>query len=758
MATQCAAQGRTMSTHLLASLFNPKHIILVGASERPNSLGERFLSTLIQAPFSGKLTPVNLRHKTVAGIKSYHQIQRIPDNADLAVVLTPPDTYDTVIKACIKKDIQNIILIQDWNQENEAQLIQETQQTVKKFEKTETNIFACTLAGINLTQHRVNLNHTPLTANRYGDFSVVSMDPASSHTILSILNAFNIGLSAHVSMQPQINGENYTKIVEHLHYYDSCRKLIIEFNPHTELQTFFNKLHRASKNKTVVLYAPNCHTTDEYTTVRALAKRSGCLFAPNPETLTLYIRALNIRLSSKIKNVKLITNQPYGWLHTAAEQCGIHLNHNATTTNSVNTPALLYRTQAESALNQNQTDAVLIALAPVKSEYHSEISNMLHTLQQSTTKPILFSHGFSDGLLHFQHTSEAINTIVAHNKIIAKKQPIIAKPWPCNLKTPDIQTAESDQQNISKLIKSLHLPEYSEHPSENHSIRFRYTYHSDYGFLLHCSNHYTQKTYIAPFSTIHAENIKNTFHTKLQTKEICQLLYSLNTCALNLPTLQYAEFHSSGNGLQTTEILLQENNSTSPLAAVYPQQNIFMPSENSDGLVTIRSIHPEDAFHIQKLIRNLSDESRYNRFMAHIKELSPSALAAISNFNPTYEGAFGAFNSSGELLGISHFSSVNHDPNTCEFAICIADHMQGKGLAKPLMDTILERAKQQGYRQMTADILQSNTAMVKFMQKTGFTLTPSEVDNQLYQAERRLFPQTNNSKTKFKKQILAFKS
>ena len=51
--------------------FMPEHIILVGASERPHSLGERIFSHLLGSSYQGKITPVNLRHSSVAGIPSY---------------------------------------------------------------------------------------------------------------------------------------------------------------------------------------------------------------------------------------------------------------------------------------------------------------------------------------------------------------------------------------------------------------------------------------------------------------------------------------------------------------------------------------------------------------------------------------------------------------------------------------------------------------------------------------------------------------
>lgn len=83
--------------------FMPEHIILVGASERPHSLGERIFSHLLGSSYQGKITPVNLRHSSVAGIPSYSSLSKIPGQADLVVAVIPPDHYDSLFKACRKK-------------------------------------------------------------------------------------------------------------------------------------------------------------------------------------------------------------------------------------------------------------------------------------------------------------------------------------------------------------------------------------------------------------------------------------------------------------------------------------------------------------------------------------------------------------------------------------------------------------------------------------------------------------------------------
>jgi len=57
-----------MSTHYLAPLFEPRSVVLVGASERLEKVGGRVLENLIGAGYRGKLFAVNPKYTAVRGI------------------------------------------------------------------------------------------------------------------------------------------------------------------------------------------------------------------------------------------------------------------------------------------------------------------------------------------------------------------------------------------------------------------------------------------------------------------------------------------------------------------------------------------------------------------------------------------------------------------------------------------------------------------------------------------------------------------
>ncbi|MGN6738229.1 CoA-binding protein, partial [Neisseria sp. P0022.S009] len=123
---------------------------------RPHSLGERICSHLLGSSYQGKITPVNLRHSSVAGLPSYSSLSKIPGQADLGVAVIPHDHYDTLFKACRKKGLRHIILIQNW--ENlPPESCKNARSIIQKYHGDELNISVCNSAGGQLPSLNLNI-------------------------------------------------------------------------------------------------------------------------------------------------------------------------------------------------------------------------------------------------------------------------------------------------------------------------------------------------------------------------------------------------------------------------------------------------------------------------------------------------------------------------------------------------------------------------------------------------------------------------
>ena len=77
--------------HPLDAIFKPRNVAVIGATEKEDSVGRTLLWNLISNPFGGTVFPVNPKRNNILGIRAYPSIRDVPDQVDLAVIVTPVD-------------------------------------------------------------------------------------------------------------------------------------------------------------------------------------------------------------------------------------------------------------------------------------------------------------------------------------------------------------------------------------------------------------------------------------------------------------------------------------------------------------------------------------------------------------------------------------------------------------------------------------------------------------------------------------------
>jgi acetyltransferase len=95
----------------LRAIFAPRSIALIGATDRPGSVGRTLLWNLLSHPFGGTVYPVNAKKRSVLGIRAYPSIAEVPDTVDLVIVATPARTVPGVIRECVANGVRGAIVI-----------------------------------------------------------------------------------------------------------------------------------------------------------------------------------------------------------------------------------------------------------------------------------------------------------------------------------------------------------------------------------------------------------------------------------------------------------------------------------------------------------------------------------------------------------------------------------------------------------------------------------------------------------------------
>jgi acetyltransferase len=86
-----------VSIRNLEALFRPRSIALIGASNRPDSIGAMLARNLLQSGFEGPVLPVNPQGGSIRTALAWPDIAALPLDPDLAVIATPPQTVPGIV-------------------------------------------------------------------------------------------------------------------------------------------------------------------------------------------------------------------------------------------------------------------------------------------------------------------------------------------------------------------------------------------------------------------------------------------------------------------------------------------------------------------------------------------------------------------------------------------------------------------------------------------------------------------------------------
>jgi len=177
-----------------------------------------------------------------------------------------------------------------------------------------------------------------------------------------------------------------------------------------------------------------------------------------------------------------------------------------------------------------------------------------------------------------------------------------------------------------------------------------------------------------------------------------------------------------------------------PLHARYPFDLVDVWHARDGERVLVRPVHPQDLELAQAFVRELSPESRYNRFHGALNELTPGMARWATHVDYDRHLALIAviYRDGREIeIGAARYV-VRADGETAEFAVAIADVWQGQGLGARLLSDLMRVAAGRGLRWMEGEVLASNRGMLALSRRLGFDYRKPHRDARLVTVSRRL--------------------
>lgn len=183
-------------------IFYPESVAVIGVSERPDNLATNIIGNMLAFGYQGDIHAVGLRAGEVHSIPILTSVEALPEDVDLAVILTPAATVPELLDACGRKGIRRAVI--------ESGGFTEFSEAGRELEEQICAVarrWGLRLVGPNCISV-VNMENglclpfarlDPRAAKR-GPVSVLAQSGGVSITYLTLLNDAGLGASKVVSM------------------------------------------------------------------------------------------------------------------------------------------------------------------------------------------------------------------------------------------------------------------------------------------------------------------------------------------------------------------------------------------------------------------------------------------------------------------------------------------------------------------------------------------------------------------------------
>ncbi|MDH5354892.1 MAG: bifunctional acetate--CoA ligase family protein/GNAT family N-acetyltransferase [Gammaproteobacteria bacterium] len=246
-----------MGTHYLDHLFSPQAIAVFGASERPESVGNRVFENLLSGGFDRPIYAINPKHREIYKHPCYSSIKAIGEPVDLAVITTPARSIPKIIRDCGKYGVRAAIVISAGFGEGDGSGAALQKSVLEAAGKYNLRILGPNCLG--LVRPAVGMNATFSKNNAIpGQLALVSQSGALCTSILDWAVSQEVGFSAIVSLGAAAD-VNFGDVLDYLAQDVETRSILLYVEGIREARSFMSGLRIAARMKPVVVIKAGRH-------------------------------------------------------------------------------------------------------------------------------------------------------------------------------------------------------------------------------------------------------------------------------------------------------------------------------------------------------------------------------------------------------------------------------------------------------------------------------------------------------------------
>ncbi len=240
-----------MGVYNLDKIFRPRSVAVIGASEKPGSIGSALMKNLIEGGFDGSVLPVNSRRSTIHGLAAYPSIEEVGNPVDLALVATPIGTVPKIVRECVKAGVGGAVVISAGGKEtgDEGRAIEE--RIKKEASVGGLRVIGPNCLGVICPGIRLNGSFSARMPQR-GNLAFISQSGAICTAILDRSPKENFGFSHFVSIGSMLDVD-FGDLVDYLGSDPDVKSILLYVESLSNFRKFMSAARAVSRLKPIVV-------------------------------------------------------------------------------------------------------------------------------------------------------------------------------------------------------------------------------------------------------------------------------------------------------------------------------------------------------------------------------------------------------------------------------------------------------------------------------------------------------------------------
>ncbi|MDY7231737.1 bifunctional acetate--CoA ligase family protein/GNAT family N-acetyltransferase [Hyalangium rubrum] len=278
--------------HSLDALFSPRSVAVVGASERPGSVGRTLLWNLIRSPFGGTVYPIHPKRPNVLGIRAWPSLSALPEPVELAVVVTPAPTVPAVIRECADLGVKGAIILSAGFKETGPEGLRLEQDVLREARRGRMRLLGPNCLGLMRPTTGLNATFAGAMA-RPGNVALISQSGALLTAILDWSQRETVGFSAFVSLGSMLD-VGWGDLIDYLGNDPHTRSILLYMESIGDARAFLSAAREVALHKPIIVIKAG--RTEQ--AAQAAATHTGTLTGSDEVLTAAFRRAGVLRVDS----------------------------------------------------------------------------------------------------------------------------------------------------------------------------------------------------------------------------------------------------------------------------------------------------------------------------------------------------------------------------------------------------------------------------------------------------------------------------